>query len=106
MKFFKEWPISIVACLQAAALFAYVGLVGWLVSRAENWLPETPIFLNIAFFLGVFTTSALVSATLTLIYPAYVFWKERNISKSIKLILATIAWLFIFLMAFAVLVSL
>jgi len=94
-----------VACLQAATLFSYVVFVGWLMSHAESWLSYTPPLINIVFFLGVFTTSALVSATLTLAYPAYVFWKEKNLSKSIRLILATIFWLFVFLTAFAVLLS-
>ena len=101
MKKLDKLPLYIVALFQSLSLIAYISLVGLLMSRTEHWFDQVPDFIGISFFLTIFTTSALISVTITLGYPAYLFWKNKKMDQSIKLIVYTIIWLIFFILSFA-----
>jgi len=89
----KKNPV-LIGLAQALALVGYVSLVV-LVMRSEPGGGE-PEFLGIMTILLLFSTSALVSATITLGYPIYLFWKQREFKLAIKSVISTALWLTLF----------
>jgi len=95
MNSMKKNPV-LIGLVQALALVGYVSLVV-LVMRSEPGGGE-PEFLGIMTILLLFSTSALVSATITLGYPIYLFWKQHEFKLAIKSVVSTAIWLVFFVL--------
>ena len=100
----KKNPI-LIGFLQAVLLVAYISLVGF-VMRSELGNNE-PTFLGIILILTMFATSALISSVITLGYPVYLFWKQKEFKSALKIVAATAVWLtfFVLTLIISILVS-
>lgn len=89
---------KLIALAQAVGLTAYVALVATILQNMQNWFkPEevNEILLGIMMLL-LFVTSALISASLILGYPAMLILKGK-VEMAIKIVLQSVGWLFLFL---------
>lgn len=93
----KKMSLGFIAFLQALGLALYISAVGTFLWNGENWFGQTPNFPIIILLIGIFTTSALISALITLGYPTYLIFKKREFSKALKLTLYTAIWLIFFI---------
>ncbi|MFH1694264.1 MAG: hypothetical protein ABH880_00720 [Patescibacteria group bacterium] len=93
----KKIPNVFIGFLQAIGLSIYVGLVGFIMWNSEHWFENEPSARNIIFVLILFVTSALMSALITLGYPAYLILKRKKTTRAIKIIIYTAFWLILFL---------
>jgi hypothetical protein len=84
---------ALIGLIQSLFLAVYVGLVSLLIWGGENSFTSQPGILNVALVLTLFATSALVSAVITLGYPAYVFIKKQNLKEAVSIVTYTIVWL-------------
>jgi hypothetical protein len=75
----------------------YISAVGTFLWKGGDWFGQTPNFPIIILLIGIFTTSALVSALFTLGYPAYLIFKKREFWRALKLVLYTVLWLIFFI---------
>ncbi|OGY58413.1 MAG: hypothetical protein A3C03_01225 [Candidatus Colwellbacteria bacterium RIFCSPHIGHO2_02_FULL_45_17] len=92
----KKNPI-VIGLAQALVLVGYISLV---VQLMRSGLTERePTFLTMLLILTVFTTSALISGTITLGYPVYLFWKQKEFKLAIKSVVSTAIWLSFFISA-------
>lgn len=89
----KKNCLCAVAFLQAFGLVLYCSLVALLFWKGNDWFGRMPNYLGPFLFLVLFSTSALVSALLTLGYPVYLFWVKKQRSKGLKLVTYTTSWL-------------
>ncbi len=97
----KKLPIIALGLIQALALTVYITMVGFIMWTSQDWFNQAPGVLGISFFLTIFTMSALVSGLITLGYPIYLFFKDKNIIAALKLVFYTAGWLALFLTALA-----
>ena len=94
----KLSPINI-SLLQSILLTAYIFLVGHIMVNGNDWfgpMNKTPI-LGMVLFLTLFVLSTLISASLVLAYPFYIFWVKKDLNKATKILIQTITWLIFFL---------
>jgi len=91
----KKNPV-LIGFIQAATLMAYISTVVFII-KSELLVGE-PEFFGILLMLTIFTTSALVSATITLGYPIYLFWKQHEFKLAIKSVVSTAIWLVLFVL--------
>jgi hypothetical protein len=96
MKKMANLSLGFMAFLQALGLMAYCSLVAVLFWQGNRWFGKVPGYLAPLLFLTLFTTSALVCATITLGYPVILFWQKKQTSQAVKLVLATTLWLVFF----------
>ncbi len=90
----KKNPV-LIGLVQALVLVGYIGLVVQFM-RSELTQGE-PTFLAMLLVLTTFATSALISSTITLGYPIYLFWKQKEFKLAIKSVIATAIWLSFFI---------
>lgn len=93
-------PLFLIAFGQALALVLYIVVVASFINQAESWLDQIPDLLGGILFITIFSTSALMAASLTLGYPIYLFWKTKKFDQSIRLVVYTIVWLLVFITTF------
>lgn len=84
--------LDFIAFLQALGLTAYCSLVATIIWRGNQWFGTLPNYFGPFLFLVLFTTSALVSAIITLGYP-FILWQKKQTKQAIRLVLYTAAWL-------------
>ena len=90
----KKNPI-VIGFLQAVGLVAYIGLVVLLIRN--EFSQGQPSFFDMLLVFTVFATSALISGVITLGYPIYLTWKQKEFKLAIKTIAATAIWLILFI---------
>ncbi len=78
----------------ATVLFCSVAVV--VATQVQKWEGPKDGYLDDLALLLLFVTSALVSASLVLAYPAYLVLKQQ-ISEGFLLLLSTVAWLVLML---------
>lgn len=90
---------KLIAFAQSLGLVAYVFLLASIVQNAQNWFgPKDPSpMFGIMVFLLTFVISALISASLILGYPIFLFIKGKK-KTAIKMVLQSIGWLIVFLL--------
>lgn len=82
-----------VGFLQALGLTIYCGLVSLIFWQGNRLFGNVPNYLGPLLFLIIFTTSALVSALITLGYPFLLFWEKKQTKEALKLVGYTACWL-------------
>lgn len=92
--------LEFVGFLQAAGLVLYCGLVGSLLANGNRLFGPAPIFLAPVLFLLLFVLSAVISASIFLGYPFFIFWEEKRTAKALRLIFYSTAWLGFFVILF------
>ena len=92
--------------LQALGLMAYCSLVGILFWKGNEIFGKVPNYWGPFLFLIIFTTSALVSALITLGYPVKLFFDEKRTDQALKLIFYTACWLVFFAVLLMVIIFL
>jgi len=100
----KKWSLGLIALGQALGLAIYCGLVGLLFWRGSQWFGRMPYYWGPLLFLILFVTSALISALLVLGYPIILFWKKKQVTKALRLVVYTAGWLVFFIFAVLVIV--
>ena len=95
----KQNP-KIIAFLQAVGLTAYISLIALFMQNAEKWFgpQKGNQMFGIMVFLLIFVISALISASIMLGYPAFLFLKDKK-KTALKIVLQSIGWLIVFLAA-------
>ncbi|PIR98180.1 MAG: hypothetical protein COT89_00495 [Candidatus Colwellbacteria bacterium CG10_big_fil_rev_8_21_14_0_10_42_22] len=88
---------KIAGALQAIILVLYVGLVALLMWNGEKLFGQSSGPGNIVFVLTLLVTSTLISATVTLGYPAYLFFIKKDIRNAIEVIASTVVSLILLL---------
>lgn len=91
----RKLPLWLIGFFQAFGLVLYCSLVALMLSQGESWFKKVPEYFGPFIFLMVFTTSALISAIITLGYPIILFWHKKQKKQAIKLILYTAVWLLV-----------
>jgi hypothetical protein len=82
--------------VQALATVLIAGIALKMVAQIQKWeSPSNGYFDDFALLL-IFVTSALVSGTLVLAYPAYLLLQQR-LKEGFLLLFSTIAWLILML---------
>ncbi len=102
----KKLSLTTIAFLQAAGIAVYVTLFAFTVQYLGQRFQPTPIspFFSMVLVLTTFVFSASVCATIFFGYPAYLF-SEGKRKEAIRLVLKSIGWLAIFLVAFLLLIA-
>jgi len=95
----KKNPV-IIGFLQAAGLATYISMVVLLIKSQPG--PDEPGFLGILLVLTLFATSALISGVITLGYPIYLAWKQKELKLAIKTVVSTAGWLILFVLTLIV----
>lgn len=84
-----------ISFLQSILLTSYVFLVGSFIVNGDKWfgpMNKFPI-VGPVLVLTLFIFSALISASLVLFFPFYIFWFKKDLNKAIKILFQTILWL-------------
>lgn len=92
----NKFSLSFIAFIQALSLMMYCGLIAVIFWRGNQWFGKVPNYLGPFLFLILFTTSALISAILTLGYPFILFWQKKQTIQALKLVIYTALWLLFF----------
>jgi len=94
-----------ISFLQAAGVAIYIFLVANLMLHGNSWFgPMAGNILGPVLLLTLFIVSALITASMVLGYPIYLFWEKKKRKEAIKLVLMTTGWLFLFLLVVLVLI--
>ena len=78
---------------QAVGLTLYCSLVSILFWQGNKLFGNVPNYFGPFLFLIIFTTSALISALITLGYPFLLFWEKKQTKEALKLVGYTAGWL-------------
>ncbi len=90
---------------QAAGVAVYIFLIANIFLKGNEWFgPLVGNILGPILFLTLFVVSALITASLVLGYPIYLFWEKKKRKEAIKLVLMTTVWLSLFLLVVLVLI--
>lgn len=82
--------------LQALGLTLYCGAVVTLISNLNSIAGQQDNkFLAPLLALLILTTSALISALITLGYPIVLFWEKKQPARAIQLVAYTIGWMIV-----------
>lgn len=100
-RFLDSLAPSVAALLEAALTLAYIALLAFFMTRAEDVFPDAPPLAPL-FFLTLFVFSALTTGSLMLAYP-FVLFLEGARSRAMRIIVWSAAWLLGALVAGAVL---
>lgn len=86
----KSTPLF-VSFLQSLALTGYIFLVANVMINGEKWFDELdkPLIFGPMLFISMFVFSAMVSATVVLGYPLYVFWIKKNVERAAAVLFGT-----------------
>ena len=85
----------------AAGVFVYVAAAAWVMSSAQRLLGEQSSFLVPVFVLLLFIVSATVTGLLVLGRPMQLYLDGLK-REAIRMLVATLAWLVMFLVAVVV----
>lgn len=101
----KQTPLF-VSFLQSLALTIYIFLIGSFMTNVEKIFakrqqPDT-VFAPLT-FLTLFILSAMISATVVLGYPFYVFWVKKDLSKAAAVLFGTGLFLLLYLIGYLLL---
>lgn len=97
-----------VGFLQSLTLSLYIFLVGSLMTNSKDWfsgVQDLPILAPMV-MLTLFIFSAVISGTIVLGYPLYLFWIEKKVKRALTVVFATALFLLIFLSSYIYLLSL
>lgn len=98
MKFCKTDCKSCKLCAQALAssigVFVYVVIVALIMSNGEKLFGKMTTFWGPIAFLMLFVFSALVTGSLILGRPIYLYLKDKK-EEAVRLFFCNIAWLFV-----------
>jgi hypothetical protein len=89
----KKLGLCKISFLQALGLVSYCGLIGIVFWRGERWFGQVPNFLGPFLMLVILVTSALICGLLALGYPAFLYLKQNETNKAVKLVCYTAGWL-------------
>src|SRR3989344_6608001 len=92
----RNFSLEFIAFLQASGLLAYCSLVAVVLWNGNRWFGNVAGYLAPLLALVLFTTSALISALLTLGYPALLLWQKKQPARALKLAAYTAGWLALF----------
>ena len=95
-----KFSLFTISLLQAFGIAAYCSFVGWIMWNANTILGKPNSFIGPAAFLLLFITSAVICASLFLIYPFHLFWNKKQVPQALRLIIYTTAWLAAFAILF------
>ncbi len=87
--------LGFIAFFQALGLVSYCSLIAVLFWKGNLWFGRVPNYFGPLLLLTVFTTSALVSAVITLSYP-FILWQKKQLNQAVKLVVYTASWLVFF----------
>lgn len=93
--------------VQAVGIFAYI-MVGIGVGSSvlfQQMIPSPSPMLSGMLFLMIFSTSALVCATIALFYPVK-FLLEKRVRDAVTVVLSMVAWMFVIILALMLLMTL
>lgn len=99
MKQIEKLSLATVSFLQSGLLALYIFLVASLMLNGNRWfgpMNQTPI-LGPVLFLTLFIFSAIISSSLVLGYPAYLYFVKKDLKSAIKVVVYTTLFLLIFL---------
>lgn len=96
----EKLPKSMIGFLQALGLAFYCGLVGLFMLRAETWFGPMTAPFGMLLFLLLFIVSAIISASIVLGYPAWLFYKKK-VNMAIDIGIWTVFWLLAILLLLA-----
>lgn len=99
-----KYSLGFIAFLQALGLVSYCSLIALLFWKGNQWFGRVPNYFGPLLMLTVFTTSALVSAVITLSYP-FILWQKKHINEAVKLTIYTAGWLVFFTLLFITLIA-
>ena len=91
----RNYSLGFIAFLQALGLTAYCSLVAFLLWHSNQWFGKIPSYFAPFLFLTLFTTSALISAIITLGYP-FLLWQKKQTRQAVRLVFYTVGWLISF----------
>lgn len=94
----------LISFVQALGASAYIILVGHIIINGNSWFGPLNNALGPILFLTLFVVSALITGSIVLGYPIYLFWEKKERKKAIKLVLMTTSWLAVFLLLIFVLI--
>jgi hypothetical protein len=89
----KKKSLCLISFLQALGTIGYCGLVGLVFWKGNDWFGKVSNYLGPLLVLSLFATSALVTAFLTLGYPAWLVWKKKEVEKALRVVGYTAVWL-------------
>lgn len=89
----QKLSLPMVGFLQAVGLTVYCSLVSVLFWQGNKLFGNVPNYLGPFLFLVIFTTSALISALITLGYPFLLFWEKKQTREALRLVGYTAGWL-------------
>lgn len=95
----KKNPVFI-GLAQALILTGYISLVVTVMRNGEKLFGSDTSFFGPLVFLTLFVTSALISSAITIGYPAYLAFKQKEFKPAIKIVLSTAVWLIISIITF------
>ena len=94
-EFMKKNPI-LIGFLQAVGLVTYISFLVFLIRHRLEQQEDGTFFMMLLVF-TMFATSALISGVITLGYPTYLAWKQKEFKLAIKTVAATSVWLILFI---------
>ena len=100
MRFLKNLPNPMIGFLQATGLSLYCTGVGLFILGAETWFGPMTAPFGMLLFLLLFIVSALISASMILAYPAWLFY-QKKVSMAIDIGIWTVFWLLAILLLLA-----
>ncbi|MBI5127498.1 hypothetical protein HZA76_03540 [Candidatus Roizmanbacteria bacterium] len=100
----SDRSLKYMSFIQAFSLFAYIGLIAFLLANGDRWFGRVPNYLGPLLFLTLFSTSALICAIITLYFPFILFWEKKQTMSAVKLVVYTARWLILFTLIILVLV--
>lgn len=89
----KKLSLPMIGFFQAIGLTVYCSLVSILFWQGNKLFGNVPNYFGPFLFLIIFTTSALISALITLGYPFLLFWEKKQTKEALKLVGYTAGWL-------------
>ncbi len=104
MKKKTKYSLGFIAFFQALGLVLYCGLIAVLFWKGNQWFGRVPNYFGPLLMLTVFTTSALVSAVITLSYP-FILWQKKKLNDAVKLTIYTAGWLVFFTLLILALIT-
>jgi len=90
----KNKPI-LIGLAQAVLLIGYISLVVTFMRNGQKLFGDDTTFFGPLTILTLFATSALISASITLGFPAYLAFKKHEFKLAVKTVLSTAFWLII-----------
>ena len=86
----------LIAFLQALGMALYCSLIALFMWNANSMFGKITDFRGPLLFLVLFTTSALISALITLGYPFILFYQKKKPVEALRLIIYTAGFLVLF----------